>query len=49
MAQSPAGPLNQLISVAPDFTLPNATGADITLSELSAQQPVVLVFYRAYW
>ena len=42
-------PLNQLISVAPDFTLPSANGPDVTLSELSADQPVVLVFYRAFW
>lgn len=48
-AKPSTGPLNLRISVAPDFTLPNANGSDITLSALSSQQPVVLVFYRAFW
>ena len=36
-------------AIAPDFTLPNANGEQVTLSELSAEQPVVVVFYRAFW
>jgi peroxiredoxin len=34
---------------APDFTLPNARGAQVTLSKLLAKGPVVLSFYRGGW
>jgi AhpC/TSA family len=34
---------------APDFTLPDATGAPVTLASFRDQRPVVLVFYRGYW
>jgi len=34
---------------APDFTLPNASGKDVTLSELLKDGPVVLSFYRGAW
>ncbi len=34
---------------APDFTLPNAFGQSITLSEELKKGPVVLVFYRGSW
>ncbi|HSA90562.1 MAG TPA: peroxiredoxin-like family protein [Burkholderiales bacterium] len=34
---------------APDFTLPNARGEPVTLSELLANGPVVLAFYRGGW
>ncbi|MFG2523531.1 peroxiredoxin-like family protein [Streptomyces sp. NPDC048527] len=34
---------------APDFTLPTATGATSTLSELLTHGPVVLTFYRGAW
>ncbi len=34
---------------APDFTLADAFGADVTLSELYARGPVVLTFYRGEW
>jgi len=34
---------------APDFTLPNATGMEITLSEKLSEGPVVLVWYRGGW
>ena len=30
---------------APDFTLPNAAGEDVTLSELRGEQSVLLAFY----
>ncbi|MGK7910889.1 MAG: peroxiredoxin-like family protein [Synechococcus sp.] len=36
-------------STAPDFTLPNATGTTIQLSQLLSQGPVVLSFYRGQW
>jgi peroxiredoxin len=35
--------------LAPDFTLPNAHGARVTLSRLLYSGPVVLVFYRGGW
>lgn len=34
---------------APDFALPNAFGATVRLSELLADGPVVLTFYRGAW
>jgi peroxiredoxin len=35
--------------VLSDFTLPDATGQDVSLSELVADGPLVLVFYRGGW
>jgi peroxiredoxin len=35
--------------VLSDFTLPNATGQDVSLSELVSDGPAVLVFYRGGW
>ena len=34
---------------APDFALPDATGETVRLSELLAEGPVVLTFYRGAW
>jgi hypothetical protein len=34
---------------APDFTLPNAGGRQVSLTELRARGPVVLSFYRGRW
>jgi cytochrome oxidase Cu insertion factor (SCO1/SenC/PrrC family) len=34
---------------APDFTLPDAAGAPVTLASFRDRTPVVLVFYRGYW
>ena len=34
---------------APDFTLPDATGQQVSLSELLSKGPVVMVFYRGEW
>ena len=34
---------------APDFTLPNATGGEVSLSSLLTKGPVVLSFYRGAW
>ena len=33
----------------PDFTLPDAAGRPVSLSEFRGKQPVILVFYRGYW
>ena len=34
---------------APDFALPDSAGTVRRLSELVAQRPLVLVFYRGHW
>jgi len=34
---------------APEFTLPNASGREVSLAELVARGPVVLSFYRGRW
>ena len=34
---------------APDFTLPDAKGAPVTLAAFRGRTPVVVVFYRGYW
>ena len=34
---------------APDFTLEDANGKAITLSDFRDKKSVVLVFYRGYW
>ncbi len=34
---------------APDFTLPDIDGHDVTLSQFRGKKRVVLVFYRGYW
>lgn len=36
-------------TVAPDFTLPNSTGEEITLYEELKNGPVVITFYRGSW
>ena len=35
--------------IAPEFVLPNALGADVSLSGLLEKGPVVLSFYRGGW
>ena len=40
---TPAGP------PAIDFSLPSTQGPEYTLSSFAGQQPVVVVFYRAFW
>lgn len=34
---------------APDFTLPNAVGKDVSLQAMLERGPVVLVWYRGGW
>ena len=34
---------------APDFTLGNATGAEVSLAAMRRRGPVVLSFYRGNW
>lgn len=38
-----------ITETAPDFTLPDATGAPRRLVDLCAERPLVLVFYRGHW
>jgi hypothetical protein len=33
----------------PDFTLPDAAGRPVTLSDYRGKQPVILIFYRGSW
>lgn len=47
-----SGVLEKAVNVgdkAPDFALPNATEKEIKLSNLLAQGPVVLIWYRGEW
>ncbi len=36
-------------AIAADFTLPDHTGRDVTLSRAWKQGPLLLVFYRGHW
>ena len=36
-------------AIAPDFTLPDETGAQVSLSQLSIGNGVILIFYRGVW
>ena len=56
MAQAPQSTEPVLINtpvpvanLAPDFTLPSIQGTEYTLSDFRSEQPVLVVFYRAYW
>ena len=40
---------NDISTAAPDFTLPSIQGPEYKLSDFRGKQPVVIVFYRAYW
>ncbi len=47
-----SGIMNRVARVgqpAPDFTLPEADGRQVSLTELRAHGPVVLSFYRGRW
>jgi cytochrome oxidase Cu insertion factor (SCO1/SenC/PrrC family) len=50
MARIPLGPpVLRVGQPAPDFTLPDANGAPVTLASFRGRTPVVVVFYRGYW
>ena len=42
-------PLVTVGQAVPDFTLPDAAGRLVRLSDYRGKKPVVLVFYRGYW
>ena len=49
-ARVPSGPTTLRIGeLAPDFTLPDASGTPVSLGGYRGKKPVVLVFYRGYW
>ena len=48
-ADSAAGRALSVGDRAPDFTLPNADGEPVQLSDLLVDGPVVLTFYRGAW
>jgi len=35
--------------VAPNFSLPSATGQTVSLKDYAGKSKLVLVFYRGYW
>jgi cytochrome oxidase Cu insertion factor (SCO1/SenC/PrrC family) len=45
----PATSVLRIGEPAPDFTLPDASGAPVSLASFRERTPVVLVFYRGYW
>jgi AhpC/TSA family len=50
LAKIPATPtVLRVGEAAPDFTLPDAAGAPVSLASFRDRTPVVLVFYRGYW
>jgi len=48
-AATPTPPPAPARPAAVDFSLPSAQGPQYTLSSFAGQQPVVVVFYRAFW
>ena len=36
-------------SPAPQFSLPDSTGKQVSLAELTANGPAIVTFYRGYW
>ena len=50
LARVPSSPVALRVGEpAPDFTLPDAAGAGVSLASFRGRTPVVLVFYRGYW
>lgn len=46
---TPPPPQDPARPTAVDFSLPSAQGPQYSLSSFTGQQPVVVVFYRAFW
>ena len=42
-------PAKQTAALAPEFELPDSSGEVHRLSDLIAEGPAVVVFYRGYW
>lgn len=42
-------PVGVVGALAPDFVLPDTSGTLRRLSELVAERPRVLIFYRGHW
>ena len=49
LAELPKAQLLAKMELAPDFTLPDHTGKQVSLSEARATGPVLLVFFRGHW
>ena len=49
MRVPPGQPLVMVGAAVPDFTLPDAAGRPVSLSDYRGKKPVILVFYRGYW
>lgn len=49
LAQAMPDPGLKVAETAPDFSLPNAFGQQVRLSDILAEGPVVLTFYRGGW
>ena len=45
----PAGDIPKTGEIAVDFKLPDSTGVIRALSDLVAERPRVLIFYRGHW
>ncbi len=43
------GPGEVQSGVAADFSLPDTAGKTVTLADLTAHGPAVVVFYRGFW
>ena len=49
LSQLPATGSLDGLQRAPDFTLPNQDGKQVTLAQELAKGPVLLIFYRGHW
>ena len=45
----PTAHVPQAGEIAAEFRLPDSTGAIRALSDLVAERPLVLIFYRGHW
>jgi peroxiredoxin len=45
----PEGHTPQPGEIAPEFALPDSTGAVRTLTQMVSERPRVLIFYRGHW